>query len=150
MLNELLKKVSPEVFTAVTDKFGLNQEMGAKAVDTTQESLRQSLDKEIHNGNVDGLLGLLKGGGDANESSTFKNMASQLSGDYIQKLGITPDLSSQISTYVLPLVFSKASSLMGGNMDKEGLIKMLGSDKGGIIGKAGDLLKDKLGNMFKK
>jgi|SRR5690606_21312763 len=145
MLNSIVKNIAPEVLSAVTEKFGLNQEMGNKAVDTTKDSLQDGVSNEISKGNLDGLLSMFNKGSATNP--TFQSLASKLSGDYTQKLGLTPDLASQISNYVLPLVLTKISSMLGGKVDKDSLSKALAS--GGLLGKAGDLLGG-LGNIFKK
>src|SRR5690606_4044840 len=94
-----------------------------------------------------GLLSMFNSTGNATDNHTFQSIASRLSGDYIQKLGLAPDLASQISTYVLPLVLDKISSMLGGKVDKESLAGALG--KGGLLNKAGDILGG-LGSIFKK
>lgn len=147
MLNTIVKNIGPEVFSAVTDKFGLNQDMGNKAVDTTKESLQEGVSNEISKGNLDGLLSMFNNGSEGQENSTFQSLSSKLSGDYIQKLGLSPALATQISQYVLPLVMNKISTMLGGKVDKESLTSAL--SKGGLLSKAGDLLGG-LGNIFKK
>lgn len=146
MLNTIVKNIAPEVLSAVTEKFGLNQEMGQKTVDTTKESLQEGVSNEINKGNLDGLLSMFNSGADGN-NSTFQSLTSKLSGDYIQKLGLSPDLASQISQYVLPLVMKQITSMLGGKVDQESLSQAL--SKGGLLGKAGDLLGG-LGSLFKK
>ena len=145
MLNSIVKNIAPEVLSAVTEKFGLNQEMGNKAVDTTKDSLQEGVSNEISKGNLEGLLAMFNNRAETNP--TFQSLASKLSGDYTQKLGLTPDLATQISHYVLPLVLTKISSMLGGKVDKDSLSKALAS--GGLLGKGGDLLGG-LGNIFKK
>jgi len=147
MLNSIIKNIAPEVLSAVTQKFDLNPEMGNRAVDTTKDSLQASVSDEITKGNLDGLLSMFNSTGNSTDNHTFQSIASRLSGDYIQKLGLAPDLASQISTYVLPLVLDKISSMLGGKVDKESLAGALG--KGGLLNKAGDILGG-LGNIFKK
>ncbi|HLW20685.1 MAG TPA: hypothetical protein VKX33_10190 [Cyclobacteriaceae bacterium] len=147
MLNTLIKNISPDVLAAVTEKFGLNQEMGSKAVDATSDSLQNSVSDEITKGNLDGLLSMFNSSGNATENHTFQSLASRLSGDYIQKLGLAPETATQISQYVLPLVLAKISTMLGGTVDKDSLANALG--KGGLLSKAGDLLGG-LGNIFKK
>lgn len=147
MLNTIVKNIAPEVLSAVTEKFGLNQEMGEKAVDTTKDSLQEGVSNEISKGNLEGLLSMFNNTGTGTSSSTFQSLSSKLSGDYIQKLGLSPDLASQISQYVLPLVMNKISSMLGGKVDKESLTNAL--SKGGLLSKAGDLLGG-LGSIFKK
>ena len=114
MLNSIIKNIAPEVLSAVTQKFDLNPEMGNRAVDTTKDSLQASVSDEITKGNLDGLLSMFNSTGNATDNHTFQSIASRLSGDYIQKLGLAPDLASQISTYVLPLVLDKISSMLEG------------------------------------
>lgn len=147
MLNTIVKNIAPEVLSAVTGKFGLNQDMGNKTVDTTKESLQEGVANEISKGNLDGLLSMFNNGESGAGNSTFQSLSSKLSGDYIQKLGLSPDIASQISHYVLPLVLDKISSMLGGKVDKETLTDALSS--GGLLSKAGDLLGG-LGNIFKK
>lgn len=147
MLNTIVKNIAPEVLSAMTGKFGLNQEMGNKAVDTTKESLQEGVSSEISKGNLDGLLSMFNGGGTGEGNNTFQNLSSKLSGDYIQKLGLSPDTASQISHYVLPLVLNKISAMLGGKVDRESLTNALST--GGLLSKAGDLLGG-LGNIFKK
>lgn len=147
MLNTIVKNIAPDVLNALTGKFGFNEEMGNKAVDTTKESLQEGVSTEISKGNLDGLLAMFNSGAADGGNSTFQSLSSKLSGDYIQKLGITPDLASQISQYVLPLVLGKISGMLDGKVDKENLSSVL--SKGGFLGKAGDLLGG-LGSIFKK
>src|SRR5690606_18539793 len=147
MLNTIVKNIAPEVLSAVTEKFGLNQEMGQKAVDTTKESLQEGVSDEISKGNLDGLVSMFQNSGTEGNNSTFQSLSSKLSGDYIQKLGLSPDLASQISQYVLPLVMKQIASMLGGKVDQESLGQAL--SKGGLLGKAGDLLGG-LGSLFKK
>jgi hypothetical protein len=147
MLNTIVKNIAPDVLSAMTGKFGLNQEMGNRAVDTTKDSLQEGVSNEISKGNLDGLLSMFNSGGAGEGNSTFQNLSSKLSGDYIQKLGLSPDLASQISHFVLPLVMNKISSMLGGKVDKESLSNALST--GGLLGKAGDLLGG-VANIFKK
>lgn len=150
MLDNLIKSIGPEVFSAVSEKFGLSKDLASKTVDTTKASLERSVTAEINKGNLNGLLSVLNNGGNSTENSTFQSLAGKLSGDYIQKLGLSPDLASKISTYVLPLILGKLSSKAGGNMDNDSLISMLGPGAGNLLkGKAGDMLKGGLGNLFK-
>lgn len=147
MLNTIVKNIAPEVLSAMTGKFGLNQEMGNRAVDTTKESLQEGVSNEISKGNLDGLLSMFNGGGTGEGNNTFQNLSSKLSGDYIQKLGLSPDIASQISHFVLPLVMNKISTMLGGKVDRDSLTNALST--GGLLSKAGDLLGG-LGNIFKK
>jgi hypothetical protein len=150
MLDTLINSIGPDVLSAVTDKFGLSQEEASKTVDTTKSSLETSVKSEVGKGNLDGLLSLFDTGANSTDNSTFQRFAGNLSGDYIQKLGLSPDLANKISTYVLPLVIGKFSSQTGGQMDKEGLMGMLGPGASNLLkGKGGDLLKGGLGNLFK-
>lgn len=150
MLDSLIKNIGPEVFSAVTEKFGLSKEEATKTVDTTKSSLETSVKSEVGKGNLDGLLSIFDKGANSTDNSTFQRFAGNLSGDYIQKLGFSPDLANKISTYVLPLIIGKFSSQTGGKMDKESLMGMLGPGASDLLkGKGGDLLKGGLGNLFK-
>src|SRR5690554_5363436 len=147
MVSTLIKNISLDELAAVTEKFGLNQEVASKAVDATSDSLPNGVCAAITTGNLDGLLSMFNSSGNATEKHTFQSLASRLSGDYIQKLGLDPETATQISQYVLPVVLAKISTMLGGTVDKDSLANALG--KGGILSKAGDLLGG-LGNIFKK
>lgn len=138
MLDALRKKISPELFSALTEKFNFNEEMGIKTVEATFNSLHDTISDEIIGGNLDGLLSMFKSDGASSENETFASLIRELSGGYIQKLGLSPDLSHQISEYALPLVLAKLTSMAGGKIDKESLTHLLGEK--GVMEKAGNLI----------
>lgn len=150
MLDSLIKSIGPEVLSAIKENFGLSQEEASKTVDTTKTSLESSVKSEVGKGNLSGLLSIFDQDANSTDNSTFQRFAGNLSGDYIQKLGLSPDLASKITTFILPMILGKISSQNGGKMDKDGLMGMLGPDTMNILkSKGSDLLKGGLGNLFK-
>jgi hypothetical protein len=73
-----------------------------------------------------------------------------LNSSYVSKLGISPEMATKIGNLVLPMIVSAISGSKSGDIGKADLMKMLGEGFGGsLMGKASDLLKGGLGNLFK-
>ncbi|GAB3664328.1 hypothetical protein GCM10028791_39960 [Echinicola sediminis] len=137
------------MISKMVGQFGLSKDQASKALDTTQKSLTETAGKEVAAGNLDGLLALVNKGSNASGSNTFQNMANNLVGDYISKLGISQGIARQLTNFVLPLILDKIAAKTGGNAGKGDLMKIIGGSAGDILkGKAGDMLGG-LGNLFK-
>ena len=150
MLNAILNNVGPELASIVKGQFGLTDETAAKTVATTKESVKKSVFDQVKEGNVEGLLSMLNSGSNFGSNATFQTILGNLNQDFIQKLGLSPEISSKIATYVLPFILQKLNATTGGKMDKDGLKSILGSGLGDSLkDKAKDLLKGGLGNLFK-
>src|SRR5690606_38662596 len=109
-----------------------------------------SVSGQVKNGNIEGLVSMLNSDSNFSSNATFQTFVSNLNQDFIQKLGLSPEVSSKISTFVLPFILQKISTFMGGKVDADGLKNILGSGLGDSLkNKAGDLLKGRLGNLFK-
>jgi uncharacterized protein YidB (DUF937 family) len=150
MISSLLDQLSPELISEMTQKFGLDKSKAAEAVDTTKDSLVESLTKEVSGGNFDGILGMLNQGSGLTQNPMFKSLLGNLSGSFASRLGISPEIALSIASFVLPKIIAAVSNSKDGNMDKTDLIKMLGQSSGkAIADKASDLLKGGLGGLFK-
>ncbi|MBD8489417.1 hypothetical protein IFO69_11745 [Echinicola sp. CAU 1574] len=149
MIKDILSNIGPEVISNITSQFGLTEDQASQAVETTKQSLTKTATKEAGSGNFDGLLALVNQGSGATGTSTFEKFASNLAGDYVSKLGISPTIAKQVTGFVLPLVLDKIAAQTGGNAGKADLMKLIGGSAGDLLkGKAGDMLGG-LGNLFK-
>src|SRR5690606_674294 len=129
---------SPELISAVKDQFGLDESKAADTIDTSKQSLEQSITDEVKGGNVEGLLSMFNTGASITSNPTFQTILGKLNSDYIQKLGLSPAIASKIASYVLPLILQKITGAAGGKLDQNSLGNILGSGFGDIVkGKAG-------------
>lgn len=150
MFQEIFNKTSGDLLSGLTGQLGLGQDQAKSALNITKDNLLSSLGKEAATGNMDGILKMLNMGSGAQSSPIFQNLVGGLSSSYISKLGVSPQIASQISTFILPKIISAISGSKSGNLDKSDLIKMITQGAGGSLAdKAGNILKGGLGNLFK-
>ncbi|MBS9525610.1 hypothetical protein KI659_16450 [Litoribacter alkaliphilus] len=142
MIYKLIQQVSPELLGKFTSQFGLNADQAGKAVETTKESLQGSVVSEFTKGNVDGLLSVLNKGSGAAGNTVFANMANNLTGDYVKKLGLPDGIAEQMTGFALPFILNKFTGQTGGKVDKADLTKLLGGAAMGSV-------KDKVGGFLK-
>ncbi len=150
MFQEIFNKTSGDILSGLTEQFGLGQDQAKSAINLTKDNLISSIGKEAATGNMDGILKMLNMGSGAQSSPMFQNLVGDLSSSYISKLGVSPQIASQISNFILPKIIAAISGSKSGNLDKSDLMKMISQGAGSSLSdKAGDLLKGGLGNLFK-
>ncbi|MFD2201098.1 DUF937 domain-containing protein [Shivajiella indica] len=150
MIQDILKNLSPELISGLTNQVGLNFNQANEALNTTKESLVNSLSKEVTSGNFDGILNMLNAGANASKSPLFDSIAGNLTKNYISKIGLSPQIAGMVTSFVLPKIISTLTNSKSGSFGQADLIKMIGQEAGGSLGdKASSLLKGGLGNLFK-
>lgn len=150
MFQEIFNSASGDLLSGLTGQIGLSQDQAKSAMNVTKDNLLSSLGKEAASGNMDGILKMLNMGSSAQSSPIFQNLVGNLSSSYISKLGVSPQIASQISNFILPKIISAISGSKTGDLDKSDLMKMITQGAGGsLANKAGDILKGGLGNLFK-
>src|SRR5690554_2350850 len=100
MLNAILNNIGPELISVVKGQFELSDETASKTVATTKESLGNSISDQVKSGNIQGLVSMLNSDSNFGSNATFQTFVSNLNQDFIQKLGLSPEISSKISTFV--------------------------------------------------
>lgn len=150
MLQDVINQAADGLLSELKGKFGLDEAKAKETLSLSKDSLLSSLGKEVGSGNLDGILNMLNAGSGVPNTDLFKSLLAGLNSSYVSKLGISPEMASQISNLVLPILVSAISGSKSGEIGKIDLMKMLGEGFGGsLMGKAGDLLKGGLGNLFK-
>lgn len=150
MLQDIINQTAGGLLSDLKGKIGLDEDKAKETLNVSKDSLISSLGKEVGSGNIDGILNMLNAGPGAQNTDLFKNLMEGLNSSYITKLGISPEMASKIGNLVLPMILSAISGSKSGEIGKVDLMKMLGEGFGGsLMGKAGDLLKGGLGNLFK-
>ncbi|MCF1750946.1 hypothetical protein [Mariniradius sediminis] len=150
MLQDIINQTADGLLSDLKGKIGLDEDKAKETLNVSKDSLISSLGKEVGSGNIDGILNMLNAGPGAQNTDLFKNLMAGLNSSYISKLGISPEMASKIGNLVLPMIVSAISGSKSGEIGKVDLMKMLGEGFGGsLMGKAGDLLKGGLGNLFK-
>lgn len=150
MIQDILKNLSPELISGLTQQIGLNSSQANEALTTTKDSLIGSLGKEVSSGNFDGILNMLNSGSNISKSPLFDSIAGNLSKNYVSKMGLSPQIAGMVTSFVLPKIISTLSNSKSGGFNQTDLIKMIGQSAGGSLGdKASSILKGGLGNLFK-
>lgn len=150
MFQEIINKTSGDLISGLTSQFGLGQDQAKRALNVTKDNLLSSFGKEAATGNMDGILNMLNMGSGVQSSPMFQNLVGNLSSSYISKLGVSPQIASQISNFILPKVISAISGSKSGDLGQADIMKMIGQGAGSsLAGKAGEILKGGLGNLFK-
>jgi len=151
MLDELLKSGGSELISQLGSKFNLNSTQGNKVVDVTTDVLKKGITKEVTSGNFDGILSLLNGKSSSAGSALTNSLTESLVAGFISKVGLSKEVSGTIAKFVIPFLMSKlAKNKPSGGFNAASLMSIVqGSAGDAIKGKAEDLLKGGLGNLFK-
>lgn len=158
MLDSIMDGIKGQVVSTLKEKTGLDAGQAEQAVPLAKDSITEGITSAMTGGNMSGILGMFSGsgsgGGNLMQNMVYKGIAGNFINKLTSKLGIPESLASTVSGFALPMIMDKIkgkASDSDGNVDQGGLLKTLGLDAGsltdGLKGKAGDMLKDKLGGL---
>jgi hypothetical protein len=142
MIQETINSLIGELTGLLTQKTGLTPDKANASVDLAKEDIATGLKKEVSNGNIAGLMGLLKGGSTSG-NPIVNNLINQYAVSLIAKLGLPEPVSRQVAAFAIPFILSKLQGKAAGKSNTE-LAGMLGGDMGGGMG---DLLNKGLGGL---
>jgi hypothetical protein len=142
MIQETINSLKGELTGLLTQKTGLTADKADASVDLAKENITSGLKKEVSNGNISGLMGLLKGG-NTGTNPIVTNLINQYGGSLIAKLGLSEPVSRQVAAFAIPFILSKLQGKTSGKSDGD-IASMLSGDLGGGMG---DLLKKGLGGL---
>ena len=151
MLDAILNNVKGQVISTLAEKTGLNPSQAQDTIPLAKSSVTEGITSAISGGNVDGILGMLRsatggaGGGELMGNAVYQGIAGNFIGKLTGSLGLDQGIAGKVSSIALPMIMSK----IGGATKQEGesdginagsLMKVMGMDAGGLLGKAGGLL----------
>ncbi|UYQ93083.1 DUF937 domain-containing protein [Chitinophaga horti] len=153
MLDQLLQLVKSSANEAVVNNPAVPNEQNEAVISEASNAVATGLQNELANGNTQGVLSLLSGKAEANESNpVVNNISGNLVGSLVQKFGLNSGTASQIAGALIPMVLGKLvkktndpgdssfnlpdilNSLTGGSasgLNLGGVLAKLGLDKDG-------------------
>jgi len=155
MLDTIMNAVKGQAISMLTEKTGVGAEQAEQAVPMAKDSITDGITNAMGSGNLGGILDMVKqasgSGASAGspggllQNTVYQGIATNFIGKLTGKLGLSPAIAQQVSTYVLPMIMSKLAGKTQeagdtNDIDQGSLLSTLGLDAGGLLGKAGDLL----------
>lgn len=153
MLDQLFNSIGGDVVGQLTEKTGLNLDQAKAMLPLAQESVSEGMMKQVTDGNIGGLVGMLgaaKGGGDGlMNNPIFSSIKGALMGKVMEKLGLPSQLAGMASGVGLESIMGMISNKVsddGGNIDEGDLVSKLGLGDA-AMDMAKNALKSKLGGL---
>lgn len=138
MFDNLLNLVKENAGDAIIKNPAIPNEHNDAAIETTSNSIMNTLKQQAASGNMNQLLEMFKGG-NANASNPVVNSVSQnVSTDLMGKFGIGKDAASGIAAQLIPTVMNqfvnKTNDPKDSSFDLGGIMNSIGGNGGGGIG----------------
>lgn len=140
MLDQLINLVKENAGDAIINNPAVPNEKNDLAISTAAGSIFDNLKSQVGSGNLDSLMDMFKGGGDASSSSLVNNLTSGVGGELMSKLGIDQAAAGNIVNQLIPVVMNKLKDKTNdpndSSLDLNGIIGSLTGDGGGdLLGK---------------
>lgn len=142
MLESLLNLVKENAGDAIINNNSVPNELNDSAVQTTSDSILESLKGQVSSGNISRITDLLRNGSQGNSGDLMSGISSNVISNLTSKLGIDSQTANGIATTLIPIVMSKLASKTNdpndSSFDLQGIIGSLGggSDLMGTISNA--------------
>ncbi|MEL7020970.1 MAG: hypothetical protein AAGK47_05140 [Bacteroidota bacterium] len=153
MLDQLFDSIGGEVVGKLTEKTGLNIDQAKAMLPLAQESVSEGLMKQVTDGNIGGLVGLLGAakGGDSGlmDNPIFSSIKGALMGKVMEKMGLPSQLAGMASGVGLESIMGLIGNQISdddGNIDEGNLVSKLGLGDS-AMDMAKNVLKSKLGGL---
>ncbi len=154
MLDAIFNSVKGQVVSTIAEKTGLGAAQAEQTIPLAQSSVTEGLTSAVSGGNVDGILGMLRGatggggGGSLMQNALYQGIAGNFIGKLTGSLGLDSGIAGKISGIALPMIMSKiggATQQAGDSdgIDASSLMGVLGMNAGGMLGGASKLLGGK-------
>lgn len=140
MFDQLLQLVKENAGEAIINNPAIPNEQNEAAVETATGSIMDHLKGLAGGGNLDSVMSLFQGDGNAASSPVVSNISSGVAGDLMKKFGIDQATASNIVQQLIPVVMNKFVSKTNDPNDKSFDIQgIIGSLSGGQKGAGGIL-----------
>ena len=137
MLDQFIKLVKDNAGEAIVNNPAVPNEKNELAINTTANSIFDSLKNQIGSGNLGSIMDMFTGGGDASSSSLINGVSSGVIGDLMAKVGLDKAAASNIVNQLVPLVMNKLKNKTNDPSDSsinlDGIMNALGGKGGNDI-----------------
>ncbi len=145
MFEQLLQLVKENAGEAIVKNPAIPNERNDEAIETAAGSIMSGLKGQAGSGNLDSILDIFKGGGQASASPAVSNITSGVAGDLMKKFGINSAAAGNIVNQIVPVVMNKLKQKTNDPNDSS---IDLNSIIGSLTGKGGDGIMGTLKGLF--
>lgn len=153
MLEQLMGGLKDQIGPLLSQE-GLDSSKLEDVAKLSGESISEGMMSEASSGGLDNIMGLFLS---ESPTSTNNNMVSSVIGNLTGKLSSSLGMDSSKANSIAQKIIPVAIDFIGKQFrdsdnenNAQGLADFVGMDSGSIMGKAKDMLGDKLGGLFGK
>lgn len=145
MFDNLLSLVKEHAGDAIVNNPAIPNEKNDEAIDTTTNSIVDTLKSQITSGNISSITDLFKGG-NVNASSVSASVQNNVVSELMKKFGVDNVQATGIAQKIIPTVMEKLVKKTNDPNDKSfdlnGIMSSLGgADAAGMLGKITSFFK---------
>jgi hypothetical protein len=145
MFENLLNLVKENAGDAIINNPAIPNEKNNEAINTTTNSIVETLKSQVTSGNISAITDMFKGG-NVNVSGINSSVQNNVATDLMKKFGIDNAQASNIASTLLPKVMeqfvSKTNDPNDKSFDLTSIMSSLGGgDAAGILGKLSSFFK---------
>lgn len=165
MIGDIIDKGKDLLSGELKKTLGFDEKQISTTLETTKDTVGESLKDEVLGGNLNGILNLFNGKSETSNSNPIVDgIGKKFVANLVAKLGVSKGIAEKASGIIFPFIMKKfSSSETGKAQDGNQLVSLLGIGGGGISdilggflgGKKEDKNKDKdeglldqIGNFF--
>ncbi len=147
MLNQLINLVKENAGDAIVNNPSIPNDRNNEAIQTAARSLLSSLQGQAKGGNLNAVLDMFKGDGNASSNPMVNNISSGVAGELMKKFGLDNAAAANIVNQLIPAVMDKLKNKTNDPNDSSiNLDQIIGA----LSGKKGGGLLGSLAGMFFK
>lgn len=143
MLDNLLNLVKENAGNDIINNKAIPNELNEKAIQTTTDSIFESLQKQVSGGNISQITELLRGNNQSESTPIFDGINSDVVSNLTSKLGIDSNAAKALASSLIPMVMSKLANKTNdpsdSSFDLQGIIGSL-SGKNDLVGGIADVV----------
>ncbi len=145
MFEQFLRLVKENAGDAIIKNPAIPNERNDEAIETAAGSIMNSLKGQAGSGNLDSILDIFKGSGQASASPVVNNLTTGVAVDLMKKFGLDSGAAGNIVNQIVPVVMNqlkkKTNDPNDSSIDLEGVI-------GSLTGKIGGNIPGKIKGIF--
>ncbi|TAH26869.1 MAG: hypothetical protein EAZ07_03055 [Cytophagales bacterium] len=108
MLDQLLNLVKENAGDTIINNPSIPNQHNDEAISLASSSIFDALKGQVSNGGIGNLIGMFSGGGTSIDSNQLvSGLVSNLSGQYAQKFGISPETANNVASSLITTVIGK-------------------------------------------
>lgn len=143
MIDQLIKLVQQNAGDAISNNQAVPSQFKGEAVKEAGQEIFGALQNQVQQGNINGLLGMFKNGGNVSSlagNPIVSQIISSVAGKLAAKFGIPQQTAQQVAAGLVPKVMSQFVSKTNDPNDKDFDLQDIVKNLGGSGVNVGDIL----------